>query len=92
MSSVNKIEQIISTNSIPFGKYCLKSPLAFLFCPLFQEWYGLAKYVSHPSVSAMSICFANSLPLSNVIVLTNLLKGSSSSIIEPFVSNANLPI
>lgn len=51
--------------------YYLINPLKFSLPPLFQLWYALAKKKSTPSAFEMVWCTANSLPLSEVIVLRN---------------------
>jgi hypothetical protein len=37
MNGVYNLFLAIPTNSIPFGKYCLRSPFAFSFCPLVKR-------------------------------------------------------
>ena len=58
--------------------YCLISLFVFSIAPFCQEQYGSAKYTGTPKNLVMSLCAANSGPLSVVMVFRLSLYGSSS--------------
>gem|GEM_PF-4392078 len=63
---------------ILFGIYCLISLFVFSIAPFCHEQYGSAKYTGTPKNLVMSLCAANSGPLSVVMVFRLSLYGSSS--------------
>ena len=58
--------------------YCLINLFVFSIAPFGHEQYGSAKYTGTPKYLVMSLCAANSGPLSVVMVFRLSLYGSSS--------------
>ena len=63
---------------ILFGIYCLISLFVFSIAPFCHEQYGSAKYTGTPKYLVISLCAANSGPLSVVMVFRHSLYGSNS--------------
>ena len=59
------------SNESFLGIYCLINLFVFSTVPFCHEQYGSAKYTGTPKYLVMSLCTANSGPLSVVIVLTD---------------------